>query len=156
MTLRLRTNAPRASEGEESMPEFVDPGSLGIVRPVYFKEAVPVIPALDVAITVAFYEEKLGFTELFRAGDPPVYAGLQRDGVKFHIFECMDKRIADWTAFRVYVRGIAELYAISRTARIIHPNGVLGETPWRTTEFTIVDPSGVAITFVEQKPMDDR
>jgi len=136
------------------VPDFDDMGSLGIVRPVYLKEAVPVIPALDVAISSSFYETKLGFTEIFRGGDPPVYAGMQRDGVRFHIFECMDKRIADWTAFRIYVRGIVELYATSRTARIVHPNGALGETPWRTTEFTIIDPSGVAVTFVEPKPTE--
>jgi len=135
------------------VPDF-DDLNLGRVRPVYLKEAVPVIPALDVAVSAAFYEAKLGFTEIFRGGDPPVYAGMQRDGVRFHIFECVDKRIADWTAFRIYVRGIAELYATSRTARIVHPNGALGDTPWRTTEFTIIDPSGVAVTFVEPKPTD--
>ncbi|GAC1621333.1 MAG: hypothetical protein NVS4B5_13360 [Vulcanimicrobiaceae bacterium] len=136
------------------MPDF--DLNLGRVRPVYLKEAVPVVPALDVAISLAFYEEKLAFAEIFRGGDPPVYAGMQRDGVRFHLFECADKRIADWSAFRIYVRGIAELYAASRTARIVHPNGALGETPWRTTESTIIDPSGVAVTFVEPKPTDER
>ncbi len=138
------------------MPDFEDPGTLGTVRPSYLKEAVPVIPALDVAVTVAFFEQKLGFTELFRAGDPPVYAGLQRDGVRFHVFECVDRRIADWSAFRIYVRGIVDLYANARTARIVPANGTLGETPWYTTEFTIVDPSGVSVTFVEPKPTDKR
>lgn len=133
------------------MPDF-DRLDLGRVRPVYLKEAVPVVPALDVAISLAFYESKLGFAEIFRGGDPPVYAGMQRDGVRFHLFECVDKRIADWTAFRVYVRGIAELYATSRATGIVHPNGALGDTPWETMEFTILDPSGVAVTFVEPKP----
>ena len=122
---------------------------LGVVRPIYFKEAVPIIPALDVEVTLRFFEAKLGFTEIFRNGNPPDYAGMQRDGVTCHIFECAAQRIAEWTAFRIAVRGIAELYATCRTFGIVHQNGSLHATPWGTNEFTIVDPSSVAVTFVE-------
>lgn len=125
--------------------------SLGVVRPIYFKEAVPVVPALDVAVTLGFFERYLGFAETFRDATPPAYAGMQRDGVTFHIFECEAKRIAEWSSFRVLVRGIAELYAACRAAGIVHRNGELGDRPWGTSEFTVVDPSGVAVTFVEPR-----
>lgn len=125
--------------------------SLGVVRPVYFKEAVPVIPALDVSVTLGFFERYLGFVETFRDATPPSYAGMQRDGVTFHIFECAAKRIAEWTSFRIAIRGVVELYASCRSAGIIHPNGALGDRPWGTSEFTILDPSGVCVTFVEPR-----
>jgi len=32
----------------------------------------------------------------------------------------------------------------------VHPNGELGERPWGTREFSIVDPSGVCIALVER------
>ncbi|GAC1303634.1 MAG: bleomycin binding protein [Vulcanimicrobiaceae bacterium] len=127
--------------------------NLGTLRPIYFKEAVPVIPALDVEVTLGFFGRYLGFAELFRDATSPSYAGMQRDGVTVHIFECEAKRIAEWSSFRVIVRGIAELYAGASTAGIVHPNGKLEPRPWGTLEFTILDPSGVAITFVEpQRP----
>jgi hypothetical protein len=38
----------------------------------------------------------------------------------------------------------------SLAAGCTHPNGALGTQPWGTREFSIIDPSGVCIAFVEQ------
>jgi catechol 2,3-dioxygenase-like lactoylglutathione lyase family enzyme len=50
-----------------------------------FKNAVPVIATADVRSTIAYYTEVLGFTEHFVFGDPPVYAGIERDGVLLYM-----------------------------------------------------------------------
>ena len=46
-----------------------------------YKNAVPVIATDDVRSTAAYYTRVLGFAEHFVFGEPPVYAGVERDGV---------------------------------------------------------------------------
>lgn len=52
---------------------------------IVFCNAIPVLPALDIAKTIAFYEQRLGFTMKFLFDD---YAGLSRDGVEVHLWLC--------------------------------------------------------------------
>lgn len=42
-----------------------------------FLSAIPVLPAADIAATVEFYKQKLGFNAEFQSDD---YAGLYRGG----------------------------------------------------------------------------
>lgn len=63
-----------------------------------FLIAVPVLPALDINQAIAFYEQRLGFTTLFKYDD---YAGLSRGGIQIHLWLCDDRHIAENSGCRV-------------------------------------------------------
>ncbi len=107
----------------------------------------PVIPARDVAAGIAFYVEKLGFTELWRSGDPPDGGAVRRGNVTIHLFACDDRKIAQWTALRIETREIDALYEQCARAGIVHPSGHLEEKPWGTREFTALDLDGAGLVF---------
>ena len=71
------------------------------------RTAIPKQAALNIANAVAFYVQRLGFTELFQAED---YAGVRRDAVEIHLWLCDDKNIPEKTACRVEVENIEPLY----------------------------------------------
>ena len=113
-----------------------------------FGAITPIVPVRDVEQAVAFYRERLGFAETFRDGTSQ--AGLRRDGASIVVFRCAEPAaIFEWTSFRIAVTGIAALYETCRASGIVHPNGTLQERPWGTTEFAVLDPDGICITFCE-------
>ena len=57
-----------------------------------YKSTVPVISTADVRSTIAYYTRVLDFREHFAFGDPPVYAGIERDGVLLYV--CLDPALA--------------------------------------------------------------
>ena len=50
-----------------------------------FNDSVPVIATADVRATIDWYVRVLGFREHFVFGDPPIYAGLERDSVLLYV-----------------------------------------------------------------------
>ncbi len=114
---------------------------------VSFGGITPLIPANDVEAAIAFYTTKLGFTEMWRNGEPVTEAGVLRDAASVIFFECKDRAIADMTSFRIRVDGIEAFYEKCKSENIVHPGGALGVKPWGSQEFAIIDPSGVCITF---------
>jgi catechol 2,3-dioxygenase-like lactoylglutathione lyase family enzyme len=117
-----------------------------------FGPVTPVIPALDVARSLAFYVDILGFEEVFRSGNPADYVGIRCGLATLHIFACTEPTIAEWTALRIAVSDIESLFAHCEASGIVHPNGTLAVQPWGSRDFTVLDPSGVGITFWEQTP----
>ena len=115
-----------------------------------FLNVSPLIPARDVEKSIAFYQNALGFDLTYRDADPAQFAIVGRDGVKLHLFANQDKHLADWTSLRIEIEGIDPLYRRCQENGCVHPNGSLGLRPWGTREFSIIDPSGVCIEFVEQ------
>jgi uncharacterized glyoxalase superfamily protein PhnB len=115
-----------------------------------FLNVSPLIPARDVEEGIAFYGNALGFELTYRDADPAQFAIVGRDGVKLHLFASQDKHLADWTSLRIEVERIDTLYGRCQESGCVHPNGSLGSRPWGTREFSIIDPSGVCIAFVEQ------
>jgi hypothetical protein len=107
--------------------------------------AIPVLAVADIAAGVAFYQ-RIGFAVQFQSSD---YAALSRDDVHLHLWQCSDRNVADNTACRMRVAGIDTLYAECEAAGAVHPNGALRRTDRGTREFTVLDPQGGAITFVE-------
>jgi catechol 2,3-dioxygenase-like lactoylglutathione lyase family enzyme len=114
-----------------------------------FGSVVPVIPARDVAAAIGFYADKLGFAEVFREGDPVHTALIEKDDAAVMFFRCDEPKIAQWTAYRVRVRGIDGLYAHCMAVGIVHPNSTLAAMPWGNKEFAVLDLDGVCITFWE-------
>lgn len=114
-------------------------------------QSIPVLPAEDVAASLDYYVNKLGFTETFRDADKPRYAGLRRDSAWLHLSVCEEglaRTVASQTMCRFHVDDIEAYYTeVKSRGTTIHPNGDLQTKPWGTKEFGVIDPCGVCITF---------
>ena len=126
---------------------------------------IPALPARDVAASVAFYNERLGFETLHHDGGLAV---LGRDDAILSLWESSDESwrtredtlerpicsgaesfIAGTASCRIEVEGIDELYAELREADVLHPvsrDGV-DDTDFGTREFATLDPDGNLVTF---------
>ncbi len=110
-----------------------------------FTAVIPVLPALNIKETLAFYERHLGFTQVHIEEQ---YGIIQRDTIHLHFWLCQDKKICEASGCRIRVDGVDELYRnIDET--IIHPNAKLDSKPWGAKEFGILDLNGNIITFAE-------
>lgn len=112
----------------------------------------PIIPAGDdVEKAIAFYEQQLGFTAVYKEGEPLTMAVVERDSAQIFLQKNDDQHLAQWTTFRIQVEHIEQLYAEFQTkgGAMIHPNGQLQPKPWGTQEFAVLDSAGVCITFYE-------
>lgn len=117
------------------------------------KAAIPILPTDDMDKALAFYTERLGFTEKFRDNEKaPKYVGIERDGIELHLVEVTPaqtaKLVASQTMCRFPVDDVDALYKeFNKHKDVIHPNGKLATKPWGTREFGVLDPAGVCLTF---------
>lgn len=121
---------------------------------ITFHDAIPVLPAIDVAASIRWWVEICGFHEKFRHGDPPSYAGVERGAVVFHLTGFDDaaqaRAVGEQTMLRLSVTGIDALYAeFQARGGTVHPNGPLRQQPWGGRAFDAIDPCGVCVTFTE-------
>lgn len=118
------------------------------------KSVVAVLPALDVAASLAWWTSVCGFTEVFRDSTPPNYAGIARNGASIHLACVSDPAVAkivgDQTMVRIEVDDVTAFFAeYQERGGIVHPNGTLARKPWGSLEFAAIDPNGVCVTFLE-------
>jgi catechol 2,3-dioxygenase-like lactoylglutathione lyase family enzyme len=122
-----------------------------------YEKAVPVICTADVAATVAFYKSALGFAEHFVFGDPPVYAGVERDGVLLYIAQ--DARLASMLKSSdlhpdvfLWVRDIDRSFEEhrSRGVKIVEE---ISDRAWDARQYVIEDPNGYHLKIAE--PLDN-
>lgn len=128
-------------------------------------QAIPALPAGDVAKSAAFYRDVLGFT-LFHHGTG--FASLRRDMVEIHLWEANDRRweeraaqppivfgaesfIAGTASCRVMVEDVDALHAELQPRGVLHPNAQLHNQPWGSREFGVCDPDNNLITFYEPR-----
>ena len=121
---------------------------------VSVKMAVPILPAADVAASLAWWTGICGFKENFRDSTPPNYAGINRDGTFIHLARVSDPAVAkivgDQTMLRIVVDDVAAFFAeYQERSGKVHPNGALARKPWGSLEFSTIDPNGVCVTFLE-------
>jgi catechol 2,3-dioxygenase-like lactoylglutathione lyase family enzyme len=109
------------------------------------KATTPVLPALSIQKTLAFYQAALNFSIIHQTSD---YGIIGRDTVQLHFWHCHDRTICEASGCRIEIAGIDELYA-TLEPDLIHTNAGLDNKPWGTREFGMVDISGNLITFVE-------
>ena len=121
------------------------------VESTRFLRAIPVLAAQDLSVSLVFYA-KLGFPTRFQFEDYAAFAigDAQSGEIEVHLWQCDERHIAENTGCRVEVEGIDALYEKCRASGAVHSNGSLGERPWGTREFVLVDPAGNIITFFEQ------
>ena len=126
---------------------------------------IPALPALDVAASVAFYNDRLGFDTLHHDGG---FAVLARDDAIVHLWESSDESwrgredvaerpvvsgaesfLSGTASCRIEVDGVDELYIELRAADVLHPVSVdrVSATGFGTREFAVLDPDGNLISF---------
>jgi catechol 2,3-dioxygenase-like lactoylglutathione lyase family enzyme len=126
---------------------------------------IPALPARDVAASVAFYNERLGFETLHHDGG---FAVLMRDDAIVHLWESSDESwrtredtlerpictgaesfLSGTASCRIEVEGIDELFNELRQADVLHPLSREGvdDTDFGTREFATLDPDGNLVTF---------
>lgn len=128
-------------------------------------QAIPALPATDIARSAAFYRDQLGFTlDVLEDG----FAILRRDGVEIHLWAASDESwrtrsggspvesgaesfLAGTASCRVGILGVDELYKDLEPRGIMHPNGHVQDTEWGTREFGVLDLEGNLITFFERE-----
>jgi catechol 2,3-dioxygenase-like lactoylglutathione lyase family enzyme len=128
-------------------------------------QAIPALPATDIARSAAFYRDQLGFTlDVLEDG----FAILRRDGVEIHLWAASDESwrtrsggspvesgaesfLAGTASCRVGILGVDELYKDLEPRGIVHPNGHVQDTEWGTREFGVLDLEGNLITFFERE-----
>jgi catechol 2,3-dioxygenase-like lactoylglutathione lyase family enzyme len=113
---------------------------------------VPLLPAREVAASLAWLTGICGFTERFRQGDPVSYAGLERGAAGLHLGLIPDAELASTIAGQTVTRIMVDdadamLAEFLARSGAVHPNGALADKPWGTREFATIDPAGVLVWF---------
>lgn len=104
------------------------------------------LPVANLRRAIDFYVDVLGFRLGFNAGS---YGGVRRDAIEIHFARIDAATPAERTGCRIEVTEIHGLYTEFRDKGVIDPQGDIAPKPWGTTEFTVRDPDGNALTFVE-------
>jgi catechol 2,3-dioxygenase-like lactoylglutathione lyase family enzyme len=126
-------------------------------------QAIPALPVKEIARSVAFYRDQLGFSV---AHQEEGFAIVRRDAVEVHLWAASDERwptrggpspvvsgaesfIAGTASCRIGVTGVEELHRGLAPRGILHPKGQLADRPWGTREFAVLDLEGNLLTFFE-------
>ncbi|MES2304604.1 MAG: VOC family protein [Gemmatimonadota bacterium] len=127
------------------------------LRPALLRGA-PYFPVTDVAATLSYYQEVVGFREEYRAGSPPEFAICSRDGCGVMLrrstepsrIRPMESQGGTWDAF-FWVRDAEELAAefLARGATFVY--GLVVQ-PYGVKEFALRDLDGHVLGFGQQWP----
>ena len=112
----------------------------------------PVLASSNVTRDIAWYEEKLGFKNVYDSSaysDGPIdYAVVGRQNLFLHLQYQFPKDMT-CTDIRFQVRNIESLFEAYVTKGLLTPDRLNKKTAWHTSEFGLFDPSGNRITFFE-------
>lgn len=126
--------------------------------------AIPALPIRDMARSVEFYRDTLGFTLAHLDGG---FAIFRRDAVELHLWAATDEDwrgragstpvvsgaesfIAGTASCRIGVEGVDDLHRHVSPFRILHPNAPLRDTDYGMREFGVLDPDNNLVTFFER------
>lgn len=107
-------------------------------------EVLPVLPSLDIAETLVFYRDSLGFDATIYEAEQ--YLILRRGGMELHFWLTDDRTLCERTS--VYLRGggIGDLHR-EFSAKGIARLSEMSVRPWNMEEFYIHDPHGNLLRF---------
>ena len=122
----------------------------------HLESTTPCFAVADIATTMRWYEEQLGFTpDPFPANEPYVFAILRRDDIEIMLQRLKDYQKPDiyklrsggvWDAY-IRMRGVKQLYGdIKEKVEILQP---LRKQPYGQWEFEVKDPNGYVLVFSE-------
>ena len=116
------------------------------------RQIAPQFFTLDLAATLAYYSERLGFECVGTWQDPPVYAIVTRDEHNIH-FRCAapptpnpDKYDDELLDAYLFIDDADALYA-EYAARGVEFTRTLANTPWQSREFVVKDCDGRLLAF---------
>ncbi|HAS40544.1 MAG TPA: glyoxalase/bleomycin resistance/extradiol dioxygenase family protein [Microscillaceae bacterium] len=115
----------------------------------------PVLPVGDMQESLDFYENKMGFKNVYdssnynEAGQELDYAVMCRQNCCIHLQLFKDIRPDFQPQIRIEVKNIEPLFEEYRSKGLLDNQPTLRETPWGTREFAFYDPNNMAITFFE-------
>ena len=112
----------------------------------YFTRGIPMLPVANLRRAIDFYVDTLGFRLGFNAGS---YGGVRRDAIEIHFSKTDETNAGERSGCRVEVTDIRRLYSDSKEKGVVASDGEIAAQPWGTTEFTVRDPDGNRLTFVE-------
>lgn len=116
------------------------------------RQIAPLFFTTDLARTLAYYRDVLGFTCLGTWADPPVYAIVARDGRAIHFRVAApptpnpDKDADELLDCYVFVEDADALYA-EYAARGAVFTRELCDMPWQSREFVLKDCDGRLLAF---------
>lgn len=120
------------------------------MRPT-LKQIHPVIPVRNVAESINYYVNKLGFVLAFKDHDlNPKYAGIRRDSIEIHLQWHNEN---DWidgmdsSLLRIYVEEVDELFKELSSTSVFHSQTTMRDTAWGTREFGIYDTDKNGLIF---------
>jgi len=110
--------------------------------------AATIFTVSDLAASIAFYRDRLGFTVTFEYGEPAYYACLCRDEVGLHLR--VGGASPAWRpgngALAVFVTDVDALYG-ELVARDARPPNPPQDRTYGMRDFTLEDPDGNELTF---------
>ena len=116
------------------------------------RRIAPQFFSTDIARTLAYYKDKLGFECVGTWQDPPVYAILARDQHAIHL-RCAEPPLANPDKYSdelldayLSIENADALYA-EYAARGVEFTRDLGNTPWNSREFVVKDCDGRLLAF---------
>jgi len=116
------------------------------------RQIAPQFFTTNMAATLDYYRDMLGFECLGTWQDPPVYAIIARDQQRIH-FRCAeppapnpDKYADELLDAYLIVADADALYA-EYGRRGVEFTRALGDTPWRSREFVVKDCDGRLLAF---------
>jgi catechol 2,3-dioxygenase-like lactoylglutathione lyase family enzyme len=121
----------------------------------HFTSAVPVVATSDVAGTVRYFEQTLGFKQQWTWGDPPVYAGVRAGDALLYVTH--DADLASTIQERqlapdifLWVTDIDSVYAQHRAAKADIAEE-LTMRPWGVRQYVVREPNGYRLKVAESQ-----
>ncbi len=116
------------------------------------RQIAPQFFTTDIAATLAYYKDALGFDCVGTWADPPVYAIVARDGHRIHFrladppTHNPDKYADELLDAYLFIDDADTLYA-EYVARGVEFTRTLGDTEWHSREFVVKDCDGRLLAF---------
>ena len=116
------------------------------------RQIAPQFFTTDMAATLAYYKDTLGFECVGTWNDPPAYAIVVRDGHRIHFrladppTPSPDKYADELLDAYLFIEDADALYA-EYAARGVEFTRALGDTLWQSREFVVKDGDGRLLAF---------
>ncbi|NND34441.1 MAG: hypothetical protein HKN76_17785 [Saprospiraceae bacterium] len=121
---------------------------------IKLSHVVPFLPTANIQETIQFYQNQLGFDDLWIWDEPPTVIRLGRGPVKF-LFNLDPEHPVLQKGFdiMVFMSGIEELYKAYQEQGLAFSE-VLELKPWGIWEFSIRDNNGYFLRFADERPKE--
>lgn len=114
--------------------------------------AEPVLAVSDIAETLLYWHDVLGFPDTWHWGDPPVHGGASWHGTQIQFTRNPDLTArSEGHSVWIRARHVEQLYALHQTNRadIVSP---LAQQPWGMGQYTVREINGYYIHFAAPMP----